>query len=768
LLALLAPFRIATVSMVCRCLGFDVHLHGPRRRFQGTDEIPFQGWIVCAIALVLSVGAAGASTIAVTSLADSSDPGKCTLREAITAANTNAPVGACVAGSAYPAVDTITINFSSSYCKLNVCAVTLASPLPALTEPVNIIAGVSRIAVSGANAFRIFDVQGVDVGISNLRLINGRAVGTGNAGYGGAIRTSTLGGALTLTNVILSGNHAQTRGGALFVESGPTVTATDCTFDNNTVDTFGGAIDQVGGILIINSSTISNNTAASGGGLEIQSASETRMTNVTFSGNSATGDGGAIARIGTDKVLSLNNVTITNNTADSDSNGSGDGGGIRRGGGTITISNSIIAGNFDTPNNAGPGQIFADCFWPGTGGFTSFGYNVIGRGEGAAGFTNGVNNDKVGSNATPLDPKVVPLAFNGGLTQTHTLSAGSPALDGGNPLMPGGGGFGACAPTDQRGVTRPIDGDGNNSAICDSGSVEAPLTTPTPTPTPTATPTATPTPTPAGTLGNISTRLQVGTGDDVLFAGFIIRGGTPKKVLIRSAGPSLVPFGVSGVLINPQLELHDANNTIGTNDNWQTTQLGGVITSDQVAEIQNTGAAPSSTAEPAIIATLGQGSYSAIVKGVANTEGVATVEVYDLTLNNGSALANISTRGFVRTGDNVMIGGFTVLGQPSKLVVRATGPSLLPFGVSNALANPQLELHDSNGTLAANNDWQTTQIGGIITGDQAAAIQSSGLAPSDAAESAIIATLAPGQYTAIAQGVNGATGVGLVEVYTVN
>jgi hypothetical protein len=257
----------------------------------------------------------------------------------------------------------------------------------------------------------------------------------------------------------------------------------------------------------------------------------------------------------------------------------------------------------------------------------------------------------------------------------------------------------------------------------------------------------------------------VGTGDNVLFAGFIIQGNAPKTLLIRSAGPSLTSFGLPGALGNPQLELHDANSTIATNDDWQTTQLGGVITFDQVAAIQDSGAAPSDPAEPAIIATLPAGSYTAIVQGVGGTQGVATVEVYDLSANNGAILANISTRGFIQTGDNVMIGGFIVVGQSSTVLIRATGPSLIPFGISNALANPQLELHDGNGTLAGNDDWQTTQVGGVITGDQSAAIQDSGLAPRDPAESAIIATLAPGNYTAIAQGVNGGTGVGIVEVF---
>jgi hypothetical protein len=268
-----------------------------------------------------------------------------------------------------------------------------------------------------------------------------------------------------------------------------------------------------------------------------------------------------------------------------------------------------------------------------------------------------------------------------------------------------------------------------------------------------------------GILGNVSTRLQVGTGSKALFAGFIVQGNAPKKVLIRSAGPSLAGFGVPGTLANPQMELHDTNSTIGTNDNWQVTQIGGIITSDQAAEIQASGVAPGDPAEPAIIATLSAGSYTAIVNGVNATEGVATVELYDLTPNNGSTLANISTRGFIQTGDGVMIGGFIVLDQPLKVFVRATGPSLVPLGIDDALANPQLELHDANGTLGGNDDWQITQIGGIVTNDQSSDIQNSGLAPSNPAESAIIATLGPGSYTAIARGADGGKGIGLIEVY---
>ena len=279
------------------------------------------------------------------------------------------------------------------------------------------------------------------------------------------------------------------------------------------------------------------------------------------------------------------------------------------------------------------------------------------------------------------------------------------------------------------------------------------VSSPTPTPTPTATPAPTPTPTPdprPATLGNISTRLQVGTADRVMIAGFIVQGSAPKRVLIRAGGPSLAQFGVPNTLANPRLDLHDTSNTIGMNDNWQTTQIGGVITSDQVAEIQNSGLAPSDPAESAIIVTLPPGAYTAIVQGVNGGTGVGIVEVFDVNPTSGSLLVNISTRGFVQTGDNVMIGGFIVVTQPTRVIIRAIGPSLTQLGVPDALANPQLELHQATtGLIARNDDWQTTQFGGIIASDQVAEIQNSQLGPTNPAESAIIATLQPGGYTAI-------------------
>jgi len=269
-------------------------------------------------------------------------------------------------------------------------------------------------------------------------------------------------------------------------------------------------------------------------------------------------------------------------------------------------------------------------------------------------------------------------------------------------------------------------------------------------------------------LTNISTRAFVQTGDNVMIGGFIVQGN--ERVIIRAIGPELTQYGVPNPLANPTLELHDATGAlIASNDNWMTTIIGGIIFSDQVQDIRDSGYAPTDARESAIIAILPAGNYTAIVRGVSSTVGVALAEVYDLhdASHNTSVLSNISTRSFVQRGDDVMIGGFILGGSERKrVIVRAVGPGLTQYGVPNPLADPTLELHDSTGALIASNDnWQHTIIGGIIINDQVAAIRASGHAPGDPRESAIIATLPPGNYTAIVRGVDAATGVGLVEVY---
>jgi hypothetical protein len=243
--------------------------------------------------------------------------------------------------------------------------------------------------------------------------------------------------------------------------------------------------------------------------------------------------------------------------------------------------------------------------------------------------------------------------------------------------------------------------------------------------------------------------LKVQAGDNVSIGGFIITGSANKTVLIRGIGPSL-PATILGRLADPTLELHGPNNLLITNDNWKDTQQ---------TEIQNSGLAPGDDLESAIFTTLAPGAYTAIVKDKNGTTGVGLVEIYDLDPASGSKLANISSRGFVQTGDDVMIAGF-IIGQATaseKVIIRAIGPSLI--GIANVLVDPTLKLYDGNGTLLMSNDnWKDDA-------SQKAQIIATGLAPSNDLESAIVTTLPPGPYTAIVAGKNGGTGVALAEVF---
>jgi len=249
--------------------------------------------------------------------------------------------------------------------------------------------------------------------------------------------------------------------------------------------------------------------------------------------------------------------------------------------------------------------------------------------------------------------------------------------------------------------------------------------------------------------------MRTDTGNNVGIGGFTITGSVAKHVLIRALGPSLTKFGFTAaeVLADPTLEVHGPGSfgTI-TNNNWRDTQE---------AQIKADGLPPTNDLESAIDAVLPPGAYTAIVSGNGNPAGICLFEVYDLDTAATSKLANLSTRAFVGTGNNVVIAGF-VLGNNQgndNIVVRGLGPSLSSFGISNTLADPTLELRDENGTLLrANNDWQDDPA-------QAAQITAAGLAPSNTKESAIAANLPPGLYTAILAGLNNGTGVGTVEVY---
>jgi hypothetical protein len=295
-----------------------------------------------------------------------------------------------------------------------------------------------------------------------------------------------------------------------------------------------------------------------------------------------------------------------------------------------------------------------------------------------------------------------------------------------------------------------------------------PTPTPTPSPSPSATatitpgptipppPTATPTPSASSQAVNLSTRMQILTGDNVGIGGFIITGAGTKHVLIRAIGPSLGQFGVADPLANPVLELHGPGSFVTiTNDNWKDDPV-------QRALIEATGLQPSNDFESAIEARLDPGSYTAVASGKNSGVGVGLIEVYDLAPADPSKLGNISTRAWVSNGSDIVIAGFIIGGNSTasdRVIIRAIGPSLASVGVSSPLANPKLELRDSNGSLiVANNDWRENPA-------QEAELTNAGLAPVSDVESGIAVTLPPGLYTALLSGVNNSTGVGLIEVY---
>jgi hypothetical protein len=295
-------------------------------------------------------------------------------------------------------------------------------------------------------------------------------------------------------------------------------------------------------------------------------------------------------------------------------------------------------------------------------------------------------------------------------------------------------------------VAGGLDSSGHPSASAELYAPGSPPPTPTPTPTPGS-----------ATLLNISTRMLVLTDDKVLIGGFIITGTDPKEVLIRGIGPSLTGVGVT--LSDPTLELHQGSTIVTTNDNWKTRPDG----TSQQAEIEATTIPPTNDLESAILATLSPGAYTAILAGKNGGTGVGLVEVYDLAQGANSKLANISTRGFVDTGNNVMIGGFIIGGgsggNTARVIVRALGPSV---PVAGALGDPTLELHDGSGTTIATNDnWKTRPDGT----SQQAEIEATTIPPTNDLESALVQTLPPGNYTAIVSGTNNTTGVGLVEAY---
>jgi hypothetical protein len=625
--------------------------------------------------------------------------------------------------------------------------------------------GAGLLAVSrsqGASPDSIFHLLSGAVAVEGLTISNGD-------GGGGILND---GANLTINNCTISGN-AGLAGGGICSNAGA-LRIVNSTIDSNrsgqgSTGGFGGGIGIHGGSLELIKSMVTNNGSISLGGGIAGNGGTMTITDSTISGNAGVEGGGVYG-----------DATIINNSTISGNSGFDGGGGIYGGGGRIT--NSTISGN--TAQEGGgiyatsPLDIGNTILNAGTSGanivinggtvVTSLGYNL--SSDDGGGFLTGPG-DQINT-----DPMLGSLQNNGGPTFTHELLLGSPAINTGDPN------FTPPPEFDQRGAGFPRVYDGR----IDIGSFEVqsvqptptptptstPIPTPTPTPTATATPTSTPTPTATGTPPptasptpspspmpaaqaiNLSTRMRVQTGDNVGIGGFIVTGTAPKHVLLRAIGPSLTGFGVPDALADPVLELHGPAFATITNDNWRDDPV-------QEAAILADGIPPSNDLESAIDATLNPGAYTAIVRGNGNTSGVALVEVYDLNQSVDSKLANISTRAFVSTGDSIVIAGFT-LGDSSgddRIVVRGIGPSLTSTGVPNALADPTLELRNSNGTLLTSDDnWQDNA-------GQAAEISAAGLAPSNAMESAIAATLSPGAYTVLLAGLNNGTGVGLVEVY---
>ena len=247
-------------------------------------------------------------------------------------------------------------------------------------------------------------------------------------------------------------------------------------------------------------------------------------------------------------------------------------------------------------------------------------------------------------------------------------------------------------------------------------------------------------------LANVSTRARVAGGENVLIGGFIITGDIPRTVVLRGLGPSLARSGVIGAAMDPMLTLfNSAGEVLASNDDWDPQDPATIAT----------GLAPTEASESFVMATLPPGAYTAVL-GANDSPGIALFELY--RLGNSNAVVNLSTRGRVGLGDDVMIAGFILSGNNvTRVIVRAIGPSLSNVGISNPLADPELELYDGGGSLIFRNDnWRS---------DQEAQIVQSGMAPSADQESAIIATLPAGNYSAVARGVDGSEGVALVEIY---
>src|SRR5438067_2144796 len=781
--------------------GKTVFRDAPQSRCPGTLFMFFVAAPLTGFWLAVS---APAATFTVNSTGDESDPvpsdgvcgtvaidkthsgGPCTLRAAIESANANANT------------DTIQFNLPAG------SVINLTQVLPDLSTNMSITgpgASVLTVRRDTGGSYRVFHVttagfvtfSGITISNGLGGIINDNAatltvtgcIISGNSttsGLGGAIFNNSTG-PVNVTDSTMSGNSAG-RGGAIFNNSTATVTVTNSTLSNNLSNGSstvggGGIYNNSTGTLNVTNSTLSSNRAtasgansASGGGIYNESGT-VNVANSAFHFNDcgpvsganffvAASGGGIFSASGT---LNVANTTLSANFAFAISSGTARGAGIFINTGTVNLTNSTLSDNSCSGHpssmtfgggifNATGGvtvkssiialsRVVADDGTVGSnpdasGSFTSQGFNLIGKRDGSTGFTQ--STDQTGTVASPLDPKLDPAGFrdNGGPTGTVALLPGSPAIDKGTSHCSTCGLTGVLT-TDQRDVGFPrtfddpatLNASGGDGTDIGAFEVQTSLVT---------------------RLANISTRLPVQTGDNVLIGGFIITGTQPKKVILRAIGPSL-PF--ANKLANPTLELFGPSGRIDSNDNW-------VDSPNKQAIIDST-IPPSNDLESAIVATLpaNNAGYTAIVRGVNGGTGIGVVEAYDLDQSVDSKLANISTRGFVQTGDNILIAGTIILGpNVQKVLVRGIGPSLQ---ISGKMGDPALELRDQNGDiLQANDNW-------IDSPDKQAIIDTT-IPPTNDFESAIIATLPANgaSYTAILRGVNNTTGIAVVEIYALN
>ena len=731
-----------------------------------------------AALILLAAGPSMATTFTVTNTDDS---GAGSLRQAVNDANTAGGDNTIVfdlPGMTQPVIDLTTegLFLTSNITILNdrpgdvPVAVRAGTPSPLLIACFYTGDGrhvlLAGLTISGPPGGLNNQDRGINNGSGYLTLRN-CTLTDNNGSLGGALFND--GGEVTLIDCLVTGNRAS-EGAGLYNQGEGKVILQHCTISDNSAQEGGGIVNSYGEVTLIDC-TVSGNLATSTfsnseGGAGISNGGRLAMTNCTLSGNVTHFGAGAVLTLG---GMTANNCTFVNNKGEIagaiwDEGSSSEG---------SALSNCTFSGNFivDPDGIAYSSAILADyqyvqggipsltvnnCTFIGISGepalfdgaaLAAAGHNTkvevansifrcgsgrrnLFNGEGSTLISHGhnlCNDDASGDGGTVpggllngpgdirnTEPMLGPLSDNGGPTQTLALLPGSPAINAGDDAT--------ARARDQRGYAR--------NGTSDIGAYEVGGTFP------------------VTRLGNISTRAKCLTNDRVLIAGFIITGSQGKKVMVRAIGPSLV--GATH-LNNPTLELHDSSGqVIAFNDNW--------MDAPNRQEIIDSTIAPTNDLESAILMTLTPGAYTAVVHGVNNGTGIALAEVYDLDPGVDSKLGNISTRGFVQTGDDVMIGGLIVAGPDSQTVlIRAIGPSL---PVVNALADPELELYNGNGSLIIDNsDWRSDQEGEILV---------TGIPPSNDLEAAIVATFAPGNYTAIVRGVNDTTGVALVEAYGLN